>query len=395
VAGVRTVSPDEIAAAADTLDPVPVLGDDLAYVMVTSGSTGRPKGIAHTHRSGLRYASQAVEVYGVRPEDRLANSAPFHFDISTFELFAGPLAGASTLVIPEPHLMMPASLAQLLEQDRSTFWYSVPFLLRELLARGALAERDLSSLRWVLFGGEVMPPETLAALMAHLPGARFSNSYGPAEVNQCSFYHLSGPPPLDEPVPIGRPMPDAELRLVTAGGELVADGEAGELLVRCSTMMDRYWGRDDLTAAAFVHTALPGGRTARWYRTGDLVRRRPDGDYEFLGRVDNQVKVRGNRVELEAVEAVLSAVPGVRHAVAGVVSVAGNEFLAAGYAPLDGCCVDAAAALAALASTLPPYAVPHRLVRIDDLPVTASGKLDRRAVRLRLATLLSNEGVPH
>lgn len=387
--GLTTLSSGDVAGCGPPR-PVKVLSEDLAYVMYTSGSTGRPKGIVHTHRSGLRYAEQAVDVYGVRPDDRLANSAPLHFDISTFELFAGPLAGASTLVIPEPHLKLPASLSQLVADDRSTFWYSVPFLLTELLVRGALEERDLSSLRWVLFGGEVMPPEVVAGLMAHLPNARFSNSYGPAEVNQCTVHVLAGPPPTDAPIPIGQPLPDAELRLVGDDGRLVEGDGPGELLVRCSTMMDRYWARPDLDARAFTRTELPGGGQARWYRTGDLVRRRADGDYEFVGRRDHQVKVRGNRVELEAVESVLTGVEGIEAAVAGVVELEGTSALAAAVLLAPGATVDVADALQVAAAALPPYAVPFRLLPMEDLPLTPSGKVDRRAVRGRIAAVLAS-----
>jgi acyl-coenzyme A synthetase/AMP-(fatty) acid ligase len=265
----------------------------------------------------------------------------------------------------------------------------VPFLLCELLARGALDQRDLSSLRWVLFGGEIMAPEVVSQLMVHMPNARFSNSYGPAEVNQCTFHHLEGPPGPDEPIPIGRPLPDAELRIVDDDGFPVEGDAAGELLVRCSTMMDRYWNRPDLDTRAFVHTDLPGGATARWYRTGDVVRRRPDGDHEFLGRRDNQVKVRGNRVELESVESVLAALDGIEAAVAGVVELDGTSALAAALLEAPGATVDLVEALRAVARALPPYAVPFRLVRVDDLPLTASGKVDRRAVRDRLADQLA------
>ena len=248
-------------------------------------------------------------------------------------------------------------------------------------------------MRWVLFGGEVMPPETIAALGAHMPNARFSNSYGPAEVNQCSFHHVDGVPG-DGPLPIGVPMPDAELRVVDDTGEPCPAGQPGELLVRAATMMDRYWGRDDLTDRAFRFTELPGGGSARWYVTGDVVRQGPDGRFEFIGRVDNQVKVRGNRVELESVEAVLMAFPGVVHAVAGVVDFEGNQVLAAGVVAADGAEVDHDGALAAAAAQLPPYAVPFRLVTLDILPFTPSGKLDRLTVRDQLAELLATRS-PH
>lgn len=392
VEGLACVSPAEVAAADGFVAPK-VLSDDLAYVMYTSGSTGVPKGLMHTHRSGLRYAQLAVDTYGVRPQDRLANSAPFHFDISTFELFAGPLAGASSLIIPEPYLKMPASLSQLVADERCTFWYSVPFLLAELLQRGALDQRDLTALRWVLFGGEVADPAVISGLSRHLPNARFSNSYGPAEVNQCMFHHLPGPPPLGRTIPIGRSWGDAELLIVDEDRRPVPAGAVGELLVRTSTMMAGYWGRPDLDARAFVHSPLPGGRQARWYATGDLVRAGADGEHEFIGRRDHQIKVRGNRVELESVESVLAGLTGVAHAVAGVVEVEGTTALVAGVVADDAAgAPDLDVLLRQVAEVLPPYAVPYRLVSIDQLPLTPSGKIDRRAIRGQLAERLATQG---
>ncbi|NNL99145.1 MAG: AMP-binding protein, partial [Gammaproteobacteria bacterium] len=170
---------DEIRAAKSDRAPAdnPAAGD-IAYIMYTSGSTGEPKGIVHTHGSGLSYARLAARTYGLSEADRLGNHAPLHFDQSTMEYFAGPLAGATTVIIPEIYLKMPASLSQLIEQERLSIWYSVPFTLIQLLLRGALESRDLSSLRWVLFGGESLPRKFLNGLMAALPDARFSNVYG-------------------------------------------------------------------------------------------------------------------------------------------------------------------------------------------------------------------------
>ncbi len=345
---------------------MPAIGaDSMAYLMYTSGSTGRPKGIVHTHGSGLAYARRAAALYGLRPDDLLANIAPLHFDQSTFELFAGPIAGAAALLVPEPYLRLPASLSSLIEEERATVWYSVPSVLRLLLERGALADRDLSSLRWVLFGGEVFPPEALGRLMAHISNARFSNVYGPAEVNQCTYHHLDGPPG-DRPVPIGRAWDRTELAVVD-----------GELLVRTDTVMDGYWDRPDLTRAAFV--AGPDG-AGDWYATGDLVAEDDDGNLVFVGRVDNQVKVRGQRVELEAVDTALSGLDGVAQAVAVVIDgpdglpvVAGLVTLAPGVTAL------AEDALARLGSSLPAHAVPHRLMTVASLPTTPSGKVDRGA----------------
>jgi amino acid adenylation domain-containing protein len=308
----RSCSPEPTSRRRPPQPPVPVDPDDPAYIIYTSGSTGRPKGIVHTHRSALAYAVAAAAGYELSSDDRMVNIAPLHFDQSTFELYASAIVGAAVIVVPDPVMRFPASVAALVEAERATVWYSVPHLLMQMVARGALAERDLSSLRWILFGGEVFPPGQLAELMALIPSARVSNVYGPAEVNQCTRHDLDAPPTGDEPVPIGRAWDAARCgssrstaRSIRAARP-VPPGEPGVLLVATDTMMAGYWGRDDLTAAS---TVVDDG--VRWYVTGDLVVENPSGDLVFLGRVDNQVKIRGHRVELEAIDAVLADVDGV------------------------------------------------------------------------------------
>ena len=356
-----------------------VTGEDLAYVMYTSGSTGTPKGIMHTHRSGLRYAELAAGTYGLEPADRLANIAPLHFDQSTFEMFAAPLAGASVLVVTEPYLKLPASLSQLIQDERPTVWYSVPFALIQMLVHGALEQRDLSSLRWVLFGGEVFPLSKLRALMHHLPNAIFSNVYGPAEVNQCTFQHFYEAPAA-EPLSIGRPWADTEVVIVDDERNVVAPGVDGQLLVRTPTMMRGYWRRGDLDREAFVDHAMPDGSIARFYATGDRVRECEDGSLVFLGRLDRQVKVRGHRVELAAVEAAIMQIHGVVGvSVVDFASSDTNELVAA-VVLRDGAC-SADTIRRSLTTLLPAYAIPVRVVEFESLPLTASGKVDHRAVQ--------------
>lgn len=370
---------DDVSAH-DMIGPVDRLGSDPAYVISTSGSTGRPKSIVHTHASALRYAELAADCYDLRSDDRLGNVAPFHFDQSTFELYAGPLVGAATVLVPDVLLGFPASLSELIERERVTTWYSVPTILRQLHLRGALDQRDLTALRWVLFGGEVFPPAALRALMALIPHARFSNVYGPAEVNQCTYHHLDGPPLDDRTIPIGAAWQDTEIRLVTADGIVVDGPGRGELQIRTATAMAGYWGRPDLDERAFVIEPMPGDLGRRWYRSGDVVERGTDGLFTFVGRVDRQVKVRGNRVELEAVEAALDAVDGVDASAA--VCVDDPD------APLVGIVQtstisDARIVQRAVRAMLPPGAVPDRIVLVDSLPVTTSGKVDTvRAAQL-------------
>ncbi len=394
--GIRALGWDSFdAAAGDRAPDTGVMEQDLAYIMYTSGSTGVPKGIMHTHASGLSYARMAAETYAITHEDRLSNHSPLHFDMSTLDYFSGPLRGACTVIIPEAYTKLPASLSGLIEDEELTIWYSVPFALIQLLLRGNVEKRDLSSLRWVLFGGEPFPPKYLHALRRLWPQARFSNVYGPAEVNQCTYYHVpDDEPESDMPLPIGRVWPNAEALVVDERDQPVACGESGELLVRTPTMMRGYWEQPDLNKHVFYRRPAAGGASNVFYRTGDLVLDRGDGVFTFLGRKDRQIKIRGYRVELDEVESVLAAHEWVEEAAAYIVT--GSE---------DGNSIQAAVILKSrqggiadeirqhCVQQLPWYAVPESVLFLESFPRTTSGKIDRRALQRQVIDRQAAEAV--
>ncbi|NNE13068.1 MAG: AMP-binding protein [Ilumatobacter sp.] len=354
--------------------------DDDSYVIYTSGSTGRPKGIVHTHASAMAYAHRAVVEYGLSPDDRLAGMNPLHFDMSTLELYAAPLAGATVVVMAEPHLQFAAALTERSAATDVTIWYTVPFLLRNVTERGGLDRRPLPHLRSVLWGGEPYPGAALRELMQLLPGVRFVNVYGPAEVNACLHHHVHDPADVGDQVPIGRPWDGVDVRVVD-GGLDVATGEAGELWVSAPTAMRGYAGLTSLTAERLVPREAGGN----WYTTGDLVHRDADDVYWFHGRLDHQVKVRGVRIELEAIEHVLTDAPNVLHAVAGPLGPAGEAtFIGAELVLRAGATEDDEGLRTWCAERLPSVAVPRTFSYRTDLPMTPSGKIDRRAVRLRM-----------
>ena len=371
---------------------VPALSEnDLAYVMYTSGSTGKPKGIMHTHRSGLSYAKMAAKVYGIDAKDILSNHSPLHFDMSTFDYFSGPLSGATTVIVPEEYMMLPASLSELIQDERITIWYSVTTALVDLLLRGDLDNRDLTCLRWVNFGGESFPPTHLKNLMHKLPGARFSNVYGPAEVNQCTFFHVPPTPNQydDHFVPIGRAWEIASSLVLDANDNVVTPGEPGELLIASSTRMQGYWNDQERTDAGFYHhhPRPESSDEDIYFRTGDIVREDEEGEFHFLGRSDRQIKIRGFRVELDGIEAALTAHDAVAEA---AVWVGGDEDLpsiqAAVLLKFDRCGTTRVADLAEHARRrLPHYAVPEEISIHESLPRTGSGKIDRRAIRAMAA----------
>jgi len=366
---------------------------DMAYLMFTSGSTGIPKGIVHTHSSGMSYAATSSALYGLCSSDRLSGFPPLHFDQSTFDYFSGPLAGATTVIIPEMYMMIPASLSKMMELERLTVWYSVPYALIQLLQRGGLASRDLSSLRWVLFGGEVFPPKHLQALMRAWPQARFSNVYGPAELNQCTYAHVPSPDAgawdEDTPVPLGSMWPDALGVVLDEMGNPVRPGEAGELIVSTPTMMQGYFRREDLNQKAFVYRKDESGESRRYYRTGDLVRVDENGIYHFIGRKDRQVKIRGYRIELDEVEERLASHPSVLKAAAFPVENQRGDRTLQAVVQLDDMKVisgdfDLDTARIFLAQKLPPYAIPDMISVVDNMPMTATGKLDYHGLQQRV-----------
>ena len=350
--------------------------DDPAYIIFTSGSTGVPKGIVHTHASGLAYATMGAEAHALSPSDRLAAISPLHFDQSTLDLYAIPFAGASALAISEAELRFPASLTQHLERDQATIIYTTPYQLTQLMHRGDLANRSLEAIRQVCFGGEAFAPRVLVELGQAFSSAELLNVYGPAEVNGVTIHSFGvGPTDLTE-VPIGTPCEGVQVRIVDDNDQLVAAGETGELLVSSPTMMHGYWQRDDLNQACF--TTLDN---TRFYRTGDLAHTDRSGLLQFHGRSDNLIKVRGVRIELEEIERALEDSPLVAHGAAGRVDDAdGMQHIAAWVVPTS-LPLDERALVDWCRRRLPANAVPTRIVVIDELPTTATGKIDRATLR--------------
>lgn len=375
---VKTISWETVFEMPSTAPKVRILEQDLAYIMYTSGSTGAPKGIMHSHYSGLNYAKLTADLYQLTEKDRIGNHAPLHFDISTLGYFTSPLVGATSVIVPEAYTKMPASLSQLLEKEQLTVWYSVPLALVQMLQKGVLEERDISALRWVLYGGEPFPIKHLTALMKQWPQTEFSNVYGPAEVNQCTFYNFKTPPENEDSIPIGTVWGNTEMLIVDENDE---ETDVGELLIRTGTMMKGYWNQPELTEKSIYRRIIAPNWEERFYRTGDLVQMREDGNMLFLGRKDRQIKTRGYRVELDEVAAGLLKHEAVQEA--AVYPVQGEE----------GKMIEAQVILKEKATEeiitetvlknhvgqiLPPYAVPQKIIFTKTFPRTSSGKIDHK-----------------
>jgi len=369
---------DEVRAAPATPPAARPGRDDLAYILYTSGSTGVPKGVAHTHASALAFAEWATATFELTADDRVSNHAPFHFDLSTFDLFSSAAAGATVYPVPARATMFPAAIAQLYVGERLTVWYETPTALALLLRHGQLATRDLSALRVLLFAGEVMPVPLLREFMALCPRARFANLYGPTETNVCTWHDVTAPPALDRPLPIGVPSCGDSAWVLDDDLREVSPGEPGELWVSGPTVMSGYWGDAERTERTLRQIPVGEG-TRRAYRTGDVARW-SDGVLHFQGRRDHQIKTRGYRVELGEIESALHSHPAVAQAVVAAVPDPEIGHRLRAFVVVRPPAPDAAALKEHCARTLPRYMVPELIEFRDDLPRTTSGKVDRGAL---------------
>jgi amino acid adenylation domain-containing protein/non-ribosomal peptide synthase protein (TIGR01720 family) len=355
---------------------VEVTPDHLAYVIYTSGSTGRPKGVMVPHRGICNRLGWAQQLYRLDERDAVLQKASFGFDFSVWECFA-PLWAGGRLVLAEPGRQADIPyLVRVLREHRVTFVHFVPSILAAFLAEDGV--ETCGSLRQVFSGGEALTPELrdrALARLSRLPAA-FDNEYGPTETSVDSTRWACAPGQDPRRVPIGRPISNTEVYVVDRELRPVPVGVAGELLVGGAGVTRGYLRRPGLTAERFIPDPFGGISGARLYRTGDLARWLPDGSIDFLGRLDHQVKMRGLRIELGEIEAALVALPGIQQAVAVV-----RESRLVAYVVGDSVAEEMRPSLREqLRERLPDYMVPAVFVTLPALPLTASGKVDRKAL---------------
>ncbi|MFL6120799.1 non-ribosomal peptide synthetase, partial [Actinophytocola sp.] len=361
-------------------NPEPSAGPgNLAYMIYTSGSTGKPKGVLVEHRSYAHHCHVIADAYGIGPADRVVLLSALTFDVAMDQIAATLLAGAA-IVVAEPLFWTPAELPARLAEHGVTIMEITPAYYRELMASGDLAR--LRRLKLMNVGSDVMTvADARRFAESGLPG-RFLCNYGPTEATvTCVLHPVSGHLPgarEEATMPIGRPVPGTRAYVVDTDLRLVPAGVPGELCLGGTRLARGYHDRPALTAERFVPDPFgpPGGRL---YRTGDLVRHLPDGTIEFLGRIDQQVKVRGFRIEPGEIEAALAGHPDVR-AVAVVARQVGpgEKRLVAYVVPRAE--VDVAALRSHLADLVPEYMVPAHWVPLAELPLTPSKKVDRAAL---------------
>ena len=372
--------------ADDAPSPLPPAYDegDLAYILYTSGSTGRPKGVMLSHANAFAFLDWCDQSFELEASDRFASHAPFHFDLSIFDLYASCRVGATLVLIGESTGKDPARLGRFLLDRAITVWYSAPSILALLAEYVEIDAPGFPSPRLVLFAGEVFPVGPLRKLRNAWPDARLWNLYGPTETNVCTAFAI--PASIDDdreaPFPIGPACPPALVKVVDERGRAVPPGTVGELVVAGPGVMLGYFGRPDLTARAFFLDD-----EAAWYRTGDLVTDDGHGCLRFHGRRDRMVKKRSYRIELGEIESALYRHEGVDRA--AVIARPGEDgaVLVAFVAMKPGLRGSIIALKRHCTRYLPPYMVPDEVQFLSNLPTTSTDKVDYQGLKRMVAVV--------
>ncbi len=357
-------------------EPARLEATDTAYIIFTSGTTGVPKGVMISAGCARNYTTMIAEHLGLRADDRALETCELSFDFSVHNMFSTWQAGAALHILPATTVMNAVKFAR---NSGLTVWNSVPSLASMLRHVKALAPDSLASLRVTVFGGEQLPANTVTAWQSAAPNSRIFNLYGPTEATVFCTGHaveeqLQLTPGRDV-ISIGTALPGNEAMIVDENDQPVTDGTSGELLIGGCQLADGYLGAPDLTARRF-----PTLNGKRWYRTGDLALRNAGGDYYCLGRIDNQVKVMGYRVELEEIDAHLRTVSGAD--VVGSIAWPVTDGGARGIVSfVHAASIDSEQIIDTLKSRIPSYMVPSRVIALKEMPLSNNGKVNRHALR--------------
>lgn len=369
-----SVSDEDLAAAADRL-----VSTDILYVLFTSGSTGVPKGVVTSHGNVCAYMEAATEAYDLDEHEIFLNQAPFYFVLSIIEIFSTLRNGSTLYIVPKAYFSFPVKLMQFIEEKKVTFlnWVSSALILMANL--GALKTADLSSVRIVVFGGEVMPIRQLKVWQEALPGAMFVNAYGPTETTDGTTYYIVDRSFEEtETLPIGKPFGNIGVLVLDEEGNLVEKEGMGELCAYGPSITFGYYKDPEKTAGVFTPNPANPCWNQRIYHTGDLVRYNAYGELEYAGRKDFQIKHHGQRVELGEIEACISSIEGIDERCCLYDSKKSRIVLYYTGTIPDADLQEKAKEL------LPAYMLPNRRYHLDVMPHNLNGKIDRAALKQRM-----------
>ena len=360
-----------------------VLPTDPAYIIFTSGSTGVPKGVVMNHRAVISFYRGVLHQDIVRASDRVAVTAPLQFDFSLAGIGATLGSGATVVLVPADRIGWPQRFVSFLHDTGVTQVHGVPSIWRNIVKDEPDRLAGLDQLRLILFAGEEFPPHELRRLQRALPDVGLMNAYGATETMACSVTAVPDPIPDDvTKLSIGFAHAGAEMMIVDESGKPVdAPGEVGEIYIRSPAMFTGYWDDPQATRAAQVPDPLNPRSGELVFRSGDLAYRGEHGELYFCGRVDSQVKIRGNRVELGEVERRVADFPGVADTAALLLPRLDGELGLTAFVVMKPDWPASGADLRAFcAKTLPTYMIPGQIYLVDKIPLNDNGKVDRAAL---------------
>ena len=373
-----------LASEEDTTNLLlPLSAGDVMYVIYTSGSTGKPKGVEGTHRASMNRFSWMWEAYPFLEGETCCQKTPLGFVDSIWEIFGPLLKGVPSVILPGEALIEPTRLVELLSQHQVTRIVLVPSLLRLLLDGVEELQTRVPKLRLWTCSGEPLPHDLVERFCEQLPGATLLNIYGSSEVAADVTWHEVSRGDHTAHAPIGRPINNVKIFLLDRQLKRVPVGITGGIYVGGDCVAKGYLGKPELTAERFLVHSVDGQASIRLFKTGDLGRYLPNGEIEYLGRTDNQVKIRGIRVELGEIEAVLASHPTIRGAVVVLAERYGQQRLTAYIELRFGSRAEVGELRRHMRSRLPEAMVPSDYLVVDEFPLLHSGKVDRRSVALR------------
>jgi amino acid adenylation domain-containing protein len=372
-------STSDLKSAPSTPLPQHRAASDGSHILFTSGSTGVPKGVVISHNNVATFVAWGLKHYGIDHTDRFSGHTPFHFDLSTFDIFGSITAGAQLHLVPTETAVLPPKLAEFIRTSKLTQWFSVPSVLNYMAKFNSVRQNDFPDLRRVLWCGEVLPTPALIYWMERLPKVHFSNLYGPTEATIASSYYDVTECPTDpkSQIPIGTPCDGEDLLVLNEKFEPLPVKEIGDLYITGVGLSPGYWRDPAKTATAFIEDKR--APTRRLYRTGDLAYRDEQGLVYFVGRADTQIKVRGYRIELGEIETALNSMSKLQEC--AVVAIPTDNFggymICAAYVVRAGEEAGPADLRDHLKKLVPNYMMPARFTAYEALPKNANGKIDR------------------
>lgn len=355
-------------------------GSALSYILYTSGSTGKPKGVVFAHQAALKFVTWCCNTFSPTSADIFSSIAPFHFDLSTHDIFVSIACGATLVLIDDKQAKQPATIAEIIATNNITICYTTPSILRLLVQFGKLDQHKCAHLRKVLFAGEVFPVKHLRNIKDCWPGVEFYNLYGPTETNVCTWFKIpdSIADNRTEPFPIGKPCPHYMIQLYETNSDSLASSGEGELCVSGDGIMEGYWNQENKAKEVFFESE--NGQL--WYRTGDIVILDNEGQLVYKGRKDRMVKRRGYRVELGEIEhalfkhkhvqdAAVIALPDAENGVVIKAYIGWQQGVTPSFINIKQHCM----------KHLPAYMIPDKIIFMDELPKTSTNKMDYQALK--------------